>query len=477
MYVLKNAAKNLLRNKSRNILIGIIMIVMMIAIAVSVIIRTTTDQIITNYKANFGAEVYINQDPEKIQAILNDGQNDAVPAMDIKTEQSFANSDYLKETKYTASIPTKLENMQTVGEENENTLDADVQTESEGNKAGSDFNATLLGYSSNSELKEFKEGTRKIIKGEMPKKDTDVLISENLADLNQLKVGDDITLNTVMEGVSTKLTLHICGIYYDGTKDEDYPYMPAELRKNNEILTSADTVLSYAEKIATASGIDEDFIDYEATYILKNPDDISAFEKEVREKGLPDVYSVSTDKTTYDSIVKPVESVAGIATIFLVLVLIIGSLILVFLSTLAVRERKYEIGVLRAMGMKKKTVARGMIYESLILVAFCLLIGLGAGNAAAEPISKSLVQSQIKETQTENSDLEQKGTVFVDVGKDSGKETETVENPLLHAKVSLTAKATAKIAGFALVLALVSSASGLICILRYEPMKILSERS
>ena len=203
MYVLKNAAKNLLRNKSRNILIGIIMIVMMIAIAVSVIIRTATDQIITNYKANFGAEVYINQDPEKIQAILNDGQNDAVPAMDIKTEQSFANSDYLKETKYTASIPTKLENMQTVGEGNENTLDADVQTESEGNTAGSDFNAILLGYSSNSELKEFKEGTRKIIKGEMPKKDTDVLISENLADLNQLKVGDDITLDTVMEGVST----------------------------------------------------------------------------------------------------------------------------------------------------------------------------------------------------------------------------------------------------------------------------------
>ena len=87
--------------------------------------------------------------------------------------------------------------------------------------------------------------------------------------------------------------------------------MPAELRRNNEILTSADTVLSYAEKIATASGIDEDFIDYEATYILKNLDDISTFEKEVRAKGLPDVYSVSTDKTTYDSIVKPVEMGTG----------------------------------------------------------------------------------------------------------------------------------------------------------------------
>ena len=477
MYVLKNAVKNLLRNKSRNILIGIILIVMMIAIAVSVIIRTTTGRIIANYKANFGAEVYINQDPEKIQEILNDGQNDAVPAMDIKTEQSFSNSDYLKETKYTASIPTKLENMQTIGEGNENTLDTDVQTESEGSTAGSDFNATLLGYSSNYELKEFKEGTRKVIKGEMPKNDTDVLVSENLADMNLLNVGDDIILDTIMEGVSTKLTLHICGIYYDGTKDEDYPYMPAELRRNNEILTSAETVLSYAEKIAAASGIDEDFVDYEATYILKNPDDISEFEKEVRAKGLPDVYSVSTDKTTYDSIVKPIESVAEIATIFLVLVLIIGSLILVFLSTLAVRERKYEIGVLRAMGMKKKIVARGMIYESLIMVAICLLIGLGVGNVISKPISKKLVQSQINEAQVQNSDLEQNGTVFVDVGTDFAKETQTVENPLLNANVSLTVKAIIEIAGFAFVLEIVSSAAGLICILRYEPMKILSERS
>lgn len=326
-------------------------------------------------------------------------------------------------------------------------------------------------------MKEFKEGTRKVIKGEMPKKETDALISENLAELNQLKVGDDITLDTVMKDVSTKLTLHICGIYYDGTKDEDYPYMPAELRKNNEILTSANTVLDYAEEIATASGIDEDFIDYEATYILKNPDDLSAFEKEVRAKGLSDIYSVSTDKISYDRIVKPVESVAGIVRIFLGLVLIIGSLILIFLSTLAVRERKYEIGVLRAMGMKKKTVARGMIYESLILVAFCLMIGLYVGNAVSKPISKSLVQSQMKETQTENNNLVQNGTVFVDVGMDSGKEDETVENPLVHADVSLNTKAIAEIAGFAFVLALVSSASGLIFILRYEPMKILSERS
>lgn len=480
MYVLKNAAKNLLRNKGRNILLGVILLAMLISIVIAVVINTTTNRVIEDYKANFGSEVYINQDPEKIQEILNSGQYDAVPGIDIKTELSFSDSDYLKETKYTASIPTLLSGCKAVGEDAENGADSDTSysgTYADGSDMSANFNVTLLGYSSNYELNEFKAGTRKITQGTMPKSGTDALISENLAELNDLNVGDSITLDTQFNNVSTKLTLHICGIYYDGTKDVDMPYMPTQLRRNNEILTSADTVLSYAADIASASKIDEDFIDYQPTYMLKNPDDLSAFEKEVRAKGLPEVYTISTDTATYNSIVKPVENIAKIVTVFLILVLVIGGLILIFLSALAIRERKYEIGVLRAMGMKKGTVARGMIYESLILVALCLVIGLGIGSAAATPVSKMMLQNQVQAVQSNSAEMEQDGTLFVDVVGDLNQTASTAENPLANANLSLTPQATAEIAGFALLLALISSASGLIYILRYEPMKILSERS
>ena len=220
MYVLKNAAKNLLRNKGRNILLGVILLAMLTSIVIAVIINTTTDQIIADYKSNFGSEVYINQDPEKIQEILNSDQYDTVPGIDIKTELSFSDSDYLKETKYTASIPTKLFDLKAVGEDVEDGANSDTSysdTYANSSDTAADFNVTLLGYSSNYELSEFKTGTRKITQGAMPKSGTDALISENLAELNHLNIGDSITLDTQFNNVSTKLTLHICGIYYDGT--------------------------------------------------------------------------------------------------------------------------------------------------------------------------------------------------------------------------------------------------------------------
>ncbi|MFU2108463.1 FtsX-like permease family protein [Paenibacillus larvae] len=38
---------------------------------------------------------------------------------------------------------------------------------------------------------------------------------------------------------------------------------------------------------------------------------------------------------------------------YIVIVLVLGAVILILLSSIAIRERKYEIGVLRAIGMKK----------------------------------------------------------------------------------------------------------------------------
>ncbi|MCG4735229.1 FtsX-like permease family protein, partial [Casaltella massiliensis] len=58
------------------------------------------------------------------------------------------------------------------------------------------------------------------------------------------------------------------------------------------------------------------------------------------------------------------------------LVLGFGGSILVLISILAIRERKYEIGVLRAMGMKKGKVALGLIFETLSMIFISLSIGL-----------------------------------------------------------------------------------------------------
>ncbi|MGL5694146.1 MAG: hypothetical protein ACRCXA_08715, partial [Peptostreptococcaceae bacterium] len=67
MYIFKNALKNLVRNKGRNALLGIIMTAILSCTAISILINTTSNEIIKDYKNRFGAEVFIQSNMEKTQ--------------------------------------------------------------------------------------------------------------------------------------------------------------------------------------------------------------------------------------------------------------------------------------------------------------------------------------------------------------------------------------------------------------------------
>jgi putative ABC transport system permease protein len=81
-----------------------------------------------------------------------------------------------------------------------------------------------------------------------------------------------------------------------------------------------------------------------------------------------------------------------------------------------------------------------------------------------------MLQNQIEAAQSaQNSDV---GTSF----SFSENNTKDIE-ALKEINVSLSPEAILQVAGIALLLGLLSSAAGLVYILRYEPMKILSERN
>lgn len=477
MYILRNAAKNLLRNKGRNILIGIILLAMLSATAISMIINTTSEKIIEDYKTRFGAEVFINVDIDKLMS-QNSGEMGDLPEVTYEQKKSFSQSDYLKETLFTGSYAAYNDQLTGVGQE-ETQSDENTQSENSYSLSSTDeyyrSNLTLLGYSDTKQLTEFSEGARKITSGELFKSDNECIVSEEFAKLNKLSVGDSINVKDCDKNTDKIiLTLKITGIYYDTTQ-ATVNGIPASIAINrrNEILTNMNTLISCRE-VLKQEGLTPEFVNIESTYILKNPDLLDKFDAEVRTKGLSDMFAVTTDASTYNQIVKPVEGVAQTSTIFLILVLVIGSLVLVVLSTLTIRERKYEIGVLRAMGMKKSAVARGLIYETLLTISACLVIGLAIGSISAQPVSNIMLQNQIEASNAANS-LQTNYGVAIDT-IDGGGNTNN-EETLTEMKVSLMPKAVLQIAAIALLLGVLSSAAGLLYILRYEPMKILSERN
>jgi putative ABC transport system permease protein len=212
-----------------------------------------------------------------------------------------------------------------------------------------------------------------------------------------------------------------------------------------------------------------------ASLSLKNPDMFDDFEREVRAKGLPDYYRVRSDDSQYKAIVSPMENMTGLTTAFLVVTLVLGGIVLLIVTVLGVRERKYEIGVLRAMGMKKAKVALGFFFETLIITVLCLGIGFGVSTALARPVSAGLLSNQIAAAEEQRQNGPQSSTISS--GSFAGNSDDDESTPLSTLDVGLSGVAIAEIAGIALLLALVSSAAGIVYVTRYEPMKILQERN
>ena len=210
-----------------------------------------------------------------------------------------------------------------------------------------------------------------------------------------------------------------------------------------------------------------------ASYYLISPDHFAGFEANVRAMGLSYDYLVVMNDATYQAIVAPVEGLRSISITFVIVVLALGAVILILLSTIAIRERKYEIGVLRAMGMKKKKVALGLLYEMVAITAVCLVLGLGAGTLAAQPVTDTLLARQIEAAESAVQAPTQGGGMMMM----AGAQTTAAPQALSEIDVSLSGGTMAQIALIALLLAIISSAVGIASITKYEPIKILMERN
>jgi len=209
------------------------------------------------------------------------------------------------------------------------------------------------------------------------------------------------------------------------------------------------------ESNQNADGVD-------AVYYLKQPDMLAAFETELRNKGLPDDYMVRTDESAFESVASPVESLQKLALTFLIIVLVLGSVIMVLLSGIAVRERKYEIGVLRAMGMKKKNVALVFWTEVIVITCICYALGLGIGTLLSQPVSDAITTKQAQTASTGSTSLSDRL---------SGMDKPAPE--IIDITVS---RATAlQILGISVLLASIAGMVSVSRITKYEPIKILME--
>lgn len=483
MYILKNALLSIRRNKGRNILIGIIILVIAIAASIALAIKNSSEVLINSYVEDNEIIASISMDRESLRGNPSEGEEinskevmreryENIESLTVDDVENYKDSKYVSSYYYTTTVGANSNNLEKVTYESESEFENRGPGRNENTQINStDF--TLIGYSSLNGMTEFIEGNYSIIDGEISTdlESNSCVINSELAENNDLSVGDTITLvNPNDESLTYDLT--ITGIYEDNND---------EANGMNMFSNSANTIITnttVTEKISS----DDDSINLEVTptFILTSKDVIEKFEEEVKEKGLSEYLKITTNLDQVEESVSSIKNVSTFVTTFLIITLIIGIIVLFVINMINIRERKYEIGVLRTIGMKKSKLALQFILETLIISFVSLLIGCGIGASLSVPTANKLLENEIQSSQNESEEISKNfGKGMMDKANQKGDKfvTESSIEQVSDINAVVDFKVVLELIGIGIVLTFVSSLSSMISIQRFSPLTILRERS
>ncbi len=391
------------------------------------------------------------------------------------------------------------------------TMPAPVQQEPQQPEKQGDF--SLIGYSDVNAMTDFggeesgcvmKEGKQTAI---FPEDTSDYvcIIEENLSNFNDVGVGDTISLVNPNNEDET-YSLKVVGIFKNSTGT-----MENGDDASNTILTNYDTVKGIETKSETtnstasstasssskttdtasssSAGSSDSTVEtklisqFDGTFVLASVEDYDQFKEELRKKAEDegkngDMYFVaSSDIAAFMEGLKPLENLKSFATTFLYLTLAIGAIVLIVISVISIRDRKYEIGVLAAMGVKKLKLSMMFMLEVMIITLVSILIGVVIGSAISVPVTNGLLTAQVQQQEdkdtSQTQEPQQPGAnerpAYGEVSDDNIDYVDKVD-------FSVDFMVVLKMLLIGIALAVVSGFTSILFILRYDPKQILANR-
>lgn len=192
----------------------------------------------------------------------------------------------------------------------------------------------------------------------------DAMVSGSMAKKNNLKVGSTFT------AYGKKLT--VSAIYSTSTeaaRDTIVVSLPAEQRLSGQSgdVTSAVVTVDSADNLAAT------------TTAVKNALGSSA--------------DVTSSADQANQAIQPLNSVKNITLYSLIGAVIAGCLIILLTMIMIVRERRREIGILKAIGANNSRVIFQFMSEAITLTVAGALIGIAIGIIGSNPVTNMLVTS------------------------------------------------------------------------------------
>lgn len=262
------------------------------------------------------------------------------------------------------------------------------------NETGGDF--TLTSFYNEAAVNANEYGTFKVVEGnKLNYQDVtarDVLISQELAKKNNLKVGSTITVGNPANAKTT-YTFTVGGIYTytdtpQGVQGADAQF--AKDNRNNVIYTSYYDFA--ASGLDTTEGTGWAVPDINIVFTLANPQAYEQF-KSALKPDLPEGFAVSSPTIdAYNHSLEPLDKLANTTKVMLICLWSIGGALALLLTLLEACPRREEIGYGLAVGVTKSRMAWQFMLEILLQTVVGVALGLLIGGWTANPLATQLAQ-------------------------------------------------------------------------------------
>ncbi|MCL2402737.1 MAG: FtsX-like permease family protein [Coriobacteriia bacterium] len=328
-----------------------------------------------------------------------------------------------------------------------------------------------------------------------------VLVSEELANLNNLHVGSSFAMDNIVWDVQNSdpfisfrfaeeniyaqrsYDFKVIGIFRSAAQfstGEELTDASWRDEHINQLYVPNPVVIAthvyqtehaaYLEPDAEwASSDSRDSLWLQNVFALNDQSDIEAFRIDA-ENILPDYWIVSDLSDSFSGAASSVQNVGEFATFTLWLTVGMALFILSLFVTLLIRERRQEIGIYLALGQGRIKIISQMLVEVLVIAVVALALSLLAGNMLATAMSESMIRSDMVAIQQAGN--QQQAFTDLDVMGYSGEDISLEE---VLAKYNTPLNAVAIFSFFAASIAIVftSIIIPMLYMLRLCPRKIM----
>ncbi len=273
--------------------------------------------------------------------------------------------------------------------------------------------------------------------------DNSALIGSSIATKNNLKVGSTFT--------AYDTTITVVGIFDAGNTFS-----------NNQVLMP----LASVQRLSSQSG---DITN--ATVTVDSITNIDSTTTAIK-NSLGSTADVTNSSEQAKESITPLQNIQTISLYSLIGSVAAGGIIILLTMVMIVRERRREIGVLKAIGASNSKIVKQFMAEAVTFTLLGAFVGLGIGAIAGQPLTKLLVTNSQNSTST--SSQTQAGAGPREMGGFSRMSRfGRIGNNISDIKTTLGLSTIGYGLGAALVIALFGSAISALLIAKIRPAEVM----